>query len=193
VFNAAFEAGLPIESRTNHALYISHYPQGRDATVNYPDLDLKFRNDTGKWLLLRTFVGSSALTVKLYGKPQGRRVEAETTPLEVTGPPGVERVADPTMWKGTEVVEDSGEPSRKTSVTRRVYARNGKLLSEDTWTSWYRSEPQILRYGTKPRSKPEPPPPPPKGKQPPPPPPARPPAAPAPAAPTPPPPPAPRA
>ena len=42
VFNAAFEAGLPITARTNHALYISHYPLGRDATVNYPDLDLKF-------------------------------------------------------------------------------------------------------------------------------------------------------
>ena len=46
VFNAAFEAGLPITARTNHALYISHYPLGRDATVNYPDLDLKFVNDT---------------------------------------------------------------------------------------------------------------------------------------------------
>ena len=51
VFNAAYEAGLPIVSRTNHALYISHYPQGRDATVNYPDTDLKFTNDTGNWLL----------------------------------------------------------------------------------------------------------------------------------------------
>src|SRR5256714_15056989 len=29
VFNAAYEAGLPITARTNHALYISHYPQGR--------------------------------------------------------------------------------------------------------------------------------------------------------------------
>ena len=46
VFNAAYEAGLDITERTNHALYISHYPQGRDATVNYPDLDLKFVNDT---------------------------------------------------------------------------------------------------------------------------------------------------
>ena len=36
VFNAAFEAGLPITARTNHSLYISHYPTGRDATVNYP-------------------------------------------------------------------------------------------------------------------------------------------------------------
>ena len=47
VFNAAYEVGLPIDARTNHALYISHYPLGRDATVNYPDLDLRFSNDTG--------------------------------------------------------------------------------------------------------------------------------------------------
>jgi len=65
VFNAAYEAGLKITARTNHALYISHYPLGRDATVNYPDIDLKFVNDTGHWLLLRTFVGSSSLTVAL--------------------------------------------------------------------------------------------------------------------------------
>jgi vancomycin resistance protein YoaR len=175
VFNAAYEAGLPIETRTNHALYISHYPQGRDATVNYPDIDLKFRNDTGHWLLLRTFVATSALTVKLYGTPQHRRVESETAPLEVTGSPGVKRLADPRMWVGEEVVEETGQPSRKTSVTRRVYASDGKLLSESTWTSWYRSEPQVVRYGTKPRPvEPPPPPPPPakgKGKPPPPPPP----------------------
>jgi vancomycin resistance protein YoaR len=171
VFNAAFEAGLPIESRTNHALYIDHYPQGRDATVNYPDIDLKFRNDTGKWLLLRTFVGSSALTVKLYGTPQDRRVESETGPLEVTGPPGVKRITDPGIWKGEQVVEEGGQPSRRTSVVRRVYGKDGKLMSETTWTSWYRSEPQVVRYGTKPRPKLEPPPPPPKNKRPPPPPP----------------------
>ena len=51
--------GGPIDQRTNHALYISHYPQGRDATVNYPDIDLKFVNDTDNWLLLRTFVGKT--------------------------------------------------------------------------------------------------------------------------------------
>src|SRR4029453_1777855 len=51
-FNAAFEAGLRIPSRTNHALYISHYPQGRDATVDYPSVDMKFVNDTQHWLLL---------------------------------------------------------------------------------------------------------------------------------------------
>ena len=90
VFNAAYEAGLPIVSRTNHALYISHYPQGRDATVNYPDVDLKFVNDTDHWLLLRTWVGSSSLTVALYGTPVHRRVVSEAAPLKVAGAVPVE-------------------------------------------------------------------------------------------------------
>src|SRR5207245_4053367 len=81
VFNAAYDAGLKITERTNHALYISHYPQGRDATVDYPDVDLKFVNDTGHWILLRTFVGSSSLVVSLYGAPQHRTVESTVAPL----------------------------------------------------------------------------------------------------------------
>ena len=76
VFNAAFDGGLPITARTNHALYISHYPLGRDATVNYPDIDLRFSNDTDHWLLLRTFVGAGSLTVNLYGTPVNRRSRA---------------------------------------------------------------------------------------------------------------------
>src|ERR687888_248047 len=84
VFNPAYEAGLKITDRTNHALYISHYPQGRDATVNYPDVDLKFVNDTSHWLLLRTFVGSYSLVVDLYGAPLHRRVVSQTRPLVET-------------------------------------------------------------------------------------------------------------
>ena len=153
VFNAAYEAGLPITARTNHALYISHYPTGRDATVNYPDTDLKFVNDTKHWLLLRTFVGSSSLVVGLYGTPTGRRVVTDTAPLVVTGQPAVKRVPDPTLEKGETVVEDYGEPSRATSVRRRVYAPSGRLLSDNRWYSSYRSEPKLVRYGTKPKAK----------------------------------------
>ena len=110
VFNAAFEAGLSIEKRTNHALYISHYPLGRDATVNYPDLDLVFRNDTDRWILVGTFVGPGSLTVNLYGAPTGRRVETETAPLEVVGKVPWKRIDDETMFKGEKVVERFGAP-----------------------------------------------------------------------------------
>ncbi len=155
VFNAVYEAGLQIDERTNHALYISHYPLGRDATVNYPDLDLKFTNDTDNWLLLRTFVGSGSLTVNLYGTPQNRRVETTAQPLQVVGAPTIKRVPDPTLEKGTSEVDEYGQPARSTSVSRKVFGADGAVLHEDTWYSSYRSEPKVVRVGTKPKPKPK--------------------------------------
>jgi vancomycin resistance protein YoaR len=147
VFNAAYVAGLPITARTNHALYISHYPLGRDATVNYPDTDLKFVNDTSHWLLLRTFVTSSSLAVNLYGAPQHRRVETETAPLKLVSPPPVERTTDKSLAPGEQVVDDYGEAAYSTSVQRKVYAPSGKLLDDNTWYSNYVSSPEIVRVG----------------------------------------------
>ena len=149
VFNAAYEAGLSITARTNHALYISHYPLGRDATVDYPDTDLKFVNDTPHWLLLRTFVGSSSLVVSLYGTPQHRRVVTDTAPLRVTGPPPVKRTLDRSLKPGQVVVDDPGVPSQATSVRRRVYESNGKLLYDTVWYSSYTSMPKLVRFGPK--------------------------------------------
>ena len=154
VFNAAYEAGLPIVSRTNHALYISHYPQGRDATVDYPDVDLKFVNDTGHWLLLRTWVGASSLTVALYGTPVHRRVVTDTRPLVETASAPVEQKLDPSLPPGARVVDDSGEPARSTSVRRRVYTAQGKLLYDTVFSSSYRAEPELVRVGPAPTPKP---------------------------------------
>jgi vancomycin resistance protein YoaR len=155
VFNAAYEAGVDITARTNHALYISHYPLGRDATVNYPDTDLRFVNDTKHWLLLRTFVSSSSLIVSLYGTPQNRRVESEVAPLVVTGGAPVQRVRDPALRTGKTIVEDAGAPSRATHVRRLVYDSEGKLIHDNTWYSSYRGEKRMIRVGTKPKQKPK--------------------------------------
>jgi vancomycin resistance protein YoaR len=149
VFNAAFESGLDILERTNHALYISHYPLGRDATVNWPSPDLKFRNDTSHWLLIRTFSGSGTLLVALYGQPQHRKVESTATALRITGGPPLKRILDPNLAVGTKVVEDPGQSSSSTSVHRLVYSADGKLLYDNTWYSNYRSSPKIVRVGTK--------------------------------------------
>jgi vancomycin resistance protein YoaR len=158
VFNAAYEAGLPITARTNHALYISHYPLGRDATVNYPDTDLKFVNDTPHWLLLRTFVTSSSLAVNLYGAPQHRRVETETAPLHFVSPPPIERTVDKSLKPGQRVVDSYGVPAQSTSVHRTVYSPTGKLLYDSTWYSSYVAEPKLVRIGPAKKKTPKQPP-----------------------------------
>jgi vancomycin resistance protein YoaR len=157
VFNTAYEAGLPITARTNHALYISHYPLGRDATVDYPDIDLKFVNDTGHWLLLRTFVGSSSLVVGLYGTPVHRRIESTVAPLKAVAPPPVQKTVDATLPPGTVEVDSYGVPAQTTSVERKVYSASGKLLSDQSWYSSYTAEAKVIRVGPpKPKAKPKP-------------------------------------
>jgi uncharacterized protein YabE (DUF348 family) len=100
-------------------------------------------------LLLRTWVGSSSLTVSLYGTPVHRRVDSVAQPLRVVAQPPVQKTVDATLKPGQVVVDDPGMPAQSTSVERKVYAPDGKLLSDQTFYSSYRAEAKIIRVGPK--------------------------------------------
>lgn len=155
MFNAAWEAGLPIVERHPHALYIARYPLGRDATVNYPDLDLRFRNDTNGSLLLKTGYGEAGIQITILGPDTGRRVVSEAGELEEIGPTKEERTLDPDLPKGTEIVEEEGAPETRATVTRTVY-QGDVVLRAETWTTEYKSEPKLITVGTKPVEEPPP-------------------------------------
>ena len=157
VFNAAWEAGLDITERNPHSLYIDRYQLGRDATVYWPSLDLKFVNDTKTWVLVKGFAEADGISVAIYGG-EARRVESSDGTFETTGSPPVKRVNDPTMLKGTTRVEASGTSPSRTSVTRTVYGPNGQVLHDETWNTNYRGEARVIRVGTKVKPKPKDPP-----------------------------------
>jgi len=154
IFNVAWEAGLKITERNPHALYIARYPDGRDATVNYPDLDLRFRNDTKRWILVEGSYDEEGITITLLGPKTGRRVVSEPGPLREVARPKLEKVLDPTLFKGQRVVEDKGEPARAIVVKRTVY-KGDDVLYQEFWSTRYRQEPKIVRVGTKPKPKPK--------------------------------------
>jgi vancomycin resistance protein YoaR len=167
VFNAAWEAGVKIVERAPHSLYISRYQLGRDATVNYPDLDMKFLNDTERWIAVFAGSGSTGIYVTLAGAPTGRRVVSEiATPLTVTGEVPIKRVPDPTLLRGTQVIEEEGSTPTTVTVTRKVLRSDGSVLYDETWRTNYRGEKRVIRVGTKKPPKAEPTTPP-KGQQPP--------------------------
>ena len=58
-FNAMFFAGLKDVQHKPHSLYISRYPVGREATVAWPTVDLKFTNDTPYGVLIHTVFNRS--------------------------------------------------------------------------------------------------------------------------------------
>ena len=78
-FNAAFFAGVPINEHTAHSFYIARYPEGREATVSWPDVDQKWTNDTGFGILIQANVTGNAITVTLWGT-KTRDIEAVKGP-----------------------------------------------------------------------------------------------------------------
>ena len=147
-FNAAWEAGLSISERHPHSLYISRYQLGRDATVYWPSLDLKFVNDSDTWVLVKGFAEGDGISIAIYGG-ESRRVESSASPLVVTGRIPVERVEDPALPKGKTVIEQEGSAPTRTSATRKVYSAGGELIHSETWTTSYDGEDRIVRVGTK--------------------------------------------
>lgn len=67
MYNAVFFGGYRDVAHTPHSIYISRYPMGREATLNYGSIDLRFQNDTSAGLLIRTSYTSSSITVSFYG------------------------------------------------------------------------------------------------------------------------------
>jgi vancomycin resistance protein YoaR len=148
LFNDAFELGLPILERTNHNLYLSHYPLGRDATVSWGGPDFKFRNDLKHGLLIKTSYTDQTLTFTFYGTPEGRRVVSHTGPQTNWTSPGMNYAVDPTAPRGSvRVVAGTGEKGFDIVVDRKVYDRNDKLLRSDVFKSHYIPDSSTTVYG----------------------------------------------
>lgn len=66
MFNAAFFSGLEIPAYQSHSEWLSRYPYGRDATLWYPSVDLKVRNDTPYGVVVWTSYTDTSVTVQMW-------------------------------------------------------------------------------------------------------------------------------
>ncbi|MFB7513545.1 VanW family protein [Streptomyces sp. NPDC056144] len=80
VFNAMFFAGVDPVEYGAHSFYIERYPAGREATVAWGSLDLKWRNDTGKPIYIKANATDSSVTVSFLGTKKYDSVEAVAGP-----------------------------------------------------------------------------------------------------------------
>lgn len=146
-FNAVFFSGLPVVERSNHSFYISHYPKGRDCTVNWGGPDFRWRNETKSWILVDTSFDSGSVTIALYGTDPGYKVAYTTGPFTGVTHYATIKENDPTLAFGKTVVSDSGVDGRKVVVVRTV-TKNGAVVRKDTFTSLYKPKDEVVKVGT---------------------------------------------
>ncbi len=150
IFQAAFWAGLPIIERWAHGYIVSWYGKpGLDATIYTPNVDLKFKNNTGHYLLIKPIVNvkKGFITVKLYGTKPGWEVKLVERKVEnVQPPPPPIYEENPKLPSGTIKQVEWPIKGEKVTVIREVY-QNGDLIAHDEFVSNYVPWPAMYEYG----------------------------------------------
>ena len=134
-FNAAFFAGLKIIEHKAHSLYISRYPAGREATVAWPDLDLKFQNDSGHAVVIITSYTSSTVTVTIWG--------TKIYDIESESGPRYHETGFATQYDPTPTcLPEGGVDGFDIDVTR-VFKQGGVVVKREPFHTHYAPTPQI--------------------------------------------------
>jgi vancomycin resistance protein YoaR len=123
VYRAALLAGLPILQRTSHAFALNYYTApfgvpGVDATIFAPQVDLKFKNDTGHHILMQAELAGTTLKFRFYGTKTKSGV-----------------IRGPFFVSGNN---DATQPSH-TVFYRDVLDLNGNVIKTDTTDTYYKS------------------------------------------------------
>ncbi len=132
LYYCAVYSNLEIVKRACHAFSTGYIANGLDATIFYPSLDFKFRNNTGFPIKIVAYCEGGAwgkLTVQFYGSnPEGIYVETQRYTLSST-PWTTVYEPDETIERGTTKVDVTPYTGYEVDVYRCVYDADGNLLS----------------------------------------------------------------
>ncbi len=156
LYRAVLNAGLPVIERTAHTYRVGFYEQGGfkpglDATVYPPSPDLKFKNDTGSYILIQTIFDpeQAKLTFDIFGTDDGRKTEIKGPFILSTSPPPEPIYEDdPTLPVGQLKQVDTAHYGARVYFQRKV-TRNGETLIDETVNSNFVPWPARFLRGTK--------------------------------------------
>ena len=166
LFQSVFWAGLPVVERNWHLYWIPRYGRapngitGLDATVdqvfdkNYNllyEVDFKFQNNTGNYLLIQTEADEKNIYFRLYGTNPNWSVIVEEPVIkdEVKANPTPVREPDESLEPGEEIVLEAAHDGFRV-VLKRVVMREDEIIDEQTFVSTYKPSRNYSIFGPSP-------------------------------------------
>lgn len=149
LFNAVARANLKIIDRDPHAWPSNYVEKGEDATVNWPNLDFRFQNDTDWPIFIVANYANRKVTVEIYGKllEDGMTIDLVSETTYVKEPPSETLyVYNSSLAVGKEEVTVKARTGY-TVETYKVWYKNGKEVSrEKLHTSHYKMYQKTVEY-----------------------------------------------
>ena len=148
LYNAAVMANLEIVERRNHSYPTSYLPAGKDATVVYGVLDLKFKNTRKYPIKITSSVKNGVASFTVHGIKEENEYEVTLLPVTTaTIPHGTQTIPDPSLPAGQQVVKQSGHAGyRVTTYIQKTC--NGQTTKEVFTNDTYQPMATIIRVGT---------------------------------------------
>ncbi len=149
LYNAALISNMEIIERSNHGRAVGYLPLGRDATIAYGYLDLKFKNTRTHHVLISSVVEGNKVIIRFFGDPvPEERVEIVTTDI-VKIEPEVKTEVNKELKPGEKKLIQSGSPGYRVTAWRIIYVEEEELHRERLSRDYYRSVPAIYHVGPK--------------------------------------------
>lgn len=140
LFNAVFFSGAKIEEFHPHSFYISRYPEGREATISWPNVDNRFTNDTGAGILISAAVNGNELTVSFDGRKKYDEVKAaKSARRNITQP---KTIRDDSK----DCVAQSPNVGFSVDITR-TFIKGGRTVKTSTFTTTYSPQDSVTCTG----------------------------------------------
>lgn len=155
LYCAVLYSNLQVTERVNHQLAVSYVPLGQDATVDYGNIDFRFKNNTAYPIKIVTEASGGVM----YARIEGYRDVKETVTIENKRvgviPPRVEEEEDPELPFGEKKEVSVGDVGYVVETYKTVTI-NGNSKTTMISKSSYASGKSIVKVGTGPTPSPEP-------------------------------------
>ena len=138
LFNAAFFAGFDLDEHQAHSRYISRYPEGRETTLDWSSIDLKFTNSSDTPVILDMSLSGGEVHARVLGE-KTVDVEADASGRFAQTSPGTVRES------GSDCTPQSPKPGWSITIYRTIKnAASGAVVSEDDFTTTYRPVNRVI-------------------------------------------------
>ncbi|HIX90958.1 MAG TPA: VanW family protein [Candidatus Agathobaculum pullicola] len=148
LYMAVLRADLEVTERHNHSFTVAYTPLGEDATVDYGNLDFRFKNNTDYPVkVLAEQTGGKMIMTIVGTKTSDKTVDTRTEVLETYTPQTIEK-KDSSMMAGqtrVDITPITGYATR----TYQVITENGKTTEVLANKSTYVKRDKVVYVGTK--------------------------------------------
>lgn len=149
LFNAVARANLEIVSRSPHAWPSTYVNIGEDATVNWPNLDFQFKNNTNSPIFIITYYKNRRMSAEIWGMSlgEGVTIDLESTVIRTIDPPSeIKYELNPELPYGTEKTTVKARTGYVVE-TEKVWYKDGQETGRELLhTSNYRAYQQVIEY-----------------------------------------------